>query len=268
MKASHVSIRYYSGTGNSQRLANVCAQELGQAGISSDLASVTDDRAPKTGALGIFLAPVHGLGLPRSFSAYLRNLKAQGQAAMLIVTGGSPDNSGWAVPDGIELLSRAGYDARYGELVQMPENWIPFHNPPEPETSQAIRARGEDKTRACVRDFLAGARFIHPLNLARFGKLGSRLMKAGYGRKGAYRLWKLFKVSPACSGCGLCAQACPFKAIAMAEGKPRWSEACEQCMRCVNLCPKHAIHQLEGLLRGSRNRQYLEPHFKPLADAE
>jgi ferredoxin len=52
---------------------------------------------------------------------------------------------------------------------------------------------------------------------------------------------KKFRVSGACSHCGVCARACPAGNIALDNGTPVWLHRCDQCGACVNWCPNAAI---------------------------
>jgi ferredoxin len=52
---------------------------------------------------------------------------------------------------------------------------------------------------------------------------------------------KGFLADDTCSGCGICARACPAGNIVMQSGRPVWQHRCQQCMACLQWCPKEAI---------------------------
>jgi ferredoxin len=263
------SLRYFSGTGNTWRIASACAEALRAAGYETDLESTRAGRPPDPAADAAgFCFPVHALDLPRNAVSYLSGLPTASPPvpALLLVTGGEADNCGWAVETGCRILEGRGYAVRIGDLIRMPDNWTPFHSAPEPGEAERIVARGVLSAGERVAEFLAGGTRRKPLSLRKFGVAGSVLMRTLYHRRGAYKLWMFFETGERCNGCGLCARICPTASIRLERGKPVWSGSCVQCMRCFNFCPNRAIRQLEFLLHGSRHRAQRMPGFHPAAE--
>ena len=50
-----------------------------------------------------------------------------------------------------------------------------------------------------------------------------------------------FSADESCTHCGLCAKRCPMKNIKMIQGHPAFQKHCLFCMRCINSCPVNAI---------------------------
>jgi ferredoxin len=268
-KTMKVSIRYFTGTGNSRLLACVCADAFHARGYAFEVADIQRGGAPDLRADAVcFSFPVYALDLPRGVQSYLRNLPRlpQPMPVLLIVSGGDPDNCGWAISNGADILADRGYPVRIGDLIQMPNNWTPFHSAPAADESARMVLDGKGKAEQLVARFLQGESYAKPIALRKFGALGSVLMRTLFHKRGVGKMWSLFRTNAQCNACGLCARICPTGSITMAEGRPVWSETCEQCMRCFNYCPKHAILQLEGLLHGSRHRVYRLPGFDPLIE--
>ena len=48
-----------------------------------------------------------------------------------------------------------------------------------------------------------------------------------------------------CTGCGACAEACPFGAVEIINNKPEINAACKVCGICLKVCPEKAIVKLE-----------------------
>jgi ferredoxin len=263
------SVRYFSGTGNSWHIASVCAERLKAAGYETDLHSVVSGRPPDPAAeRSCFCFPVHALDLPRIVPPYLRDIPPTGKQmpAMLLVTGGDPDNCGWALESGSRLLDERGYRVRIADLVPMPNNWTPFHSAPGRDEAERMIDQGRELAEDRIRRFLAGESWIKPIVLRKFGPAGSIAIRTLFHARGVYKLWIFFKAAASCNGCGLCARICPTGSIRLKSGKPVWSARCVQCMRCYNFCPNRAIRQLEFLLHGSRHGTYRLPGFHPAPD--
>ncbi len=53
-----------------------------------------------------------------------------------------------------------------------------------------------------------------------------------------------------CTGCGICVQICPYRAISLVEGKAEYVlEDCFLCGQCQAVCPENAVHVPQLALR-------------------
>lgn len=91
------------------------------------------------------------------------------------------------------------------------------------------------------------AEYIRQRRTGNFDDCGG--MGAGFITDQNYPLYqrgrktKHFSVNAKCIGCGLCARECPAEAISILDGQAAWvKERCFYCLRCINRCPEKAIH--------------------------
>src|SRR5574344_673680 len=66
-----------------------------------------------------------------------------------------------------------------------------------------------------------------------------------------------FSVDKSCTSCGLCERSCPFGTIKLVDGKPVWNGRCQQCMSCIMRCPVQAIQSGSAT---RKRRRYVNPN--------
>ncbi len=267
-----IALKYFSGTGNSLRVLEICSVVFKEKDYDTALSSITDcgnDDYSNAELIG-FCFPVYAFSLPRICMRFLKSLprSENRKNAFLLVTAGAPDESGFALVKGRKILEKKGYSVIYSDVINMPSNWITFDNPPEKDLADKIIKKGQEKARDIACNIMNGNFYHHEFNVPeRMNYLKMYFEYISFHYMGIHQMWKMFIVNSSCSSCGSCEKLCPTKSITLKDGVPCWNSSCEQCMRCVNFCPKHAISQTHGGETKDKNR-YHEPHFNPLRQGE
>ncbi|HSV55623.1 MAG TPA: EFR1 family ferrodoxin [Magnetospirillaceae bacterium] len=275
MKALFV---YFTGTGNTLRALACVAEELAAfpaldpAGLEASWHEIRDSARPLADLLaGLAESDLLVLGFPAlGFSApepVIRQLKSLPRlrgfhAAVLCACGASwmPSRilNGWggtAVPEVLRILKAKGARPAGSAEASYPINWTQVFPPPQGAARADLLKHGDRQARAFGArlarglgaepdESRAGIRRESSAFLVRRSALTRLLCPAiarvfrGIGRKLAARF---YIADGTCSGCGLCARACPARAVRMSRGRPAWTNACAACNRCINLCPSRSI---------------------------
>lgn len=186
----------FSATGRSWKVADYIAGRLGTEVRDLEQAS------PCRRAVVVF--PVYCQNLPLPVKDFLPRLAAE-QVALLAVYGGmSPGNVLWEAQRLVPGQVIAG-------------GTIP--------TGHTYLEEPADFERAALEPLFERLPHPRPVTLPKGKKVWyADLLPAWRSRMGV----KLFR-SKVCTGCGLCSQRCPSKAV------------CIRCLRCVAQCPKKAL---------------------------
>ncbi len=264
MKAA---FRYFTGTGNSLRVLEICKNIFEQNNVLVKISSITESpEINKDCDIIGFCFPVYAFGLPKIAKAYLQKLPKQkaGKKVFLLVTCGDPDEVGFALSEGIKILTKKNYKVIYADAIHMPANWITFINPPAKEEALSILNKSAEKSKETAKNILENKAYNRPFNIPK-NRSKFNVYKEYYlfHKMGIYQMWRMFRVNDDCNSCGLCAEICPTNSIDIISDVPKWKSSCEQCMRCVNMCPQKSIFQTYGGNTKGKNR-YIEPHFNPL----
>ncbi|KAF0209508.1 MAG: 4Fe-4S [Actinobacteria bacterium] len=255
-----LELHYFTGTGNTYRVASWIAAAAKRRGIESALVRIdTRETDAVTGisdsadhrTLGI-LTPTHGFTAPWAVVAYAATVPGvRGADVFALAT-----RAGWYVGP-LRLPGFEGTAAwllalilmlRGGRLVgvaaiDMPSNWTALHPGMNAGHIATIVEKAQAKT-----DVFAGRLLSDQIRLGGLLELAGGLVlipvSLGYVVFARKLLGKLFFADERCTSCGLCARMCPLDAVRMSGSPPKrpyWTFGCESCMRCMNICPEEAI---------------------------
>ena len=259
MKTSfqHATIYYYSGTGNSYRVAEWTAEAARQAGIDARVLSILQAR-PKsevpegeTGLLGLCF-PTHAFTAPWTAIRFALGLPKRAGTHAFICPTRAGMKFGRFIVDGMEgtggyllalILHLKGYQVSGVRAMNMPSNWTALLPSYKHKTVEAIERQSLERLADFMDAILSAKKQYRGIVALILGILLLPITIA-YVLLGRYWLAKLFYANNNCTGCGLCAENCPESAIRMhskQNPRPYWTYSCTSCMRCMNYCPHNAI---------------------------
>ena len=244
-------ILYFTGTGNSRRVALVLAREIGDQAV--DIAPLI-----KKGEKGVFsserpyviVAPTHAYYIPHVVEDFFNEATLQGNSKVyFLLSCGSTCSKPGVVRKLRPLCLKKGMELMGVEQIVMPENYITLFSAPSESDAIKIIEGGEKKVRELAPKIGSGEKIYlksHPTFLTNV--VNPLFCKNKLTDKPYY-------TTDACIGCGKCAAVCPVNDIVMQEKKPVWQGKCIQCMACISQCPTQAIEY--GKRAQGKRRYYL-----------
>ncbi|MEG2204275.1 MAG: EFR1 family ferrodoxin [Oscillospiraceae bacterium] len=226
-------IFYFSGTGNSQWVAEELGLRLGEP--TTDLRDLPRDRPTSyrfgPGATVGLVFPVYAWAPPEPVMQFVRGLPTGGAYTFAVCTCGE------ACGNALKLLSkRLPLDSAFS--LVMPNNYLVGSEVDSAEQAAQKIAAARQRIPAICEKIKARERCVE----AEPGKLA--FLKSAIASRAfnaVARQTKPFRAGDGCIGCGLCAANCPARTIRLTDGRPQWGARCYQCLSCINRCPQEAI---------------------------
>jgi ferredoxin len=230
-------IYYFSGTGNTYWSAKEICKILngsgGECEIYNIASEIKKDEHEINADCVVFLFPAYAYQMPAMVREFLLSRKVNSPYIAAMVTYGS--SPGGALAEAARLLKRNGSRLDFSYTLPAVENYIPMFGAPSQSTITTRLEMQRESTAAaalCIKKQSKNSvRTFRPISA--FVSSLFRLGKKSFP--------KMYVVTDACTGCGICEKICPARAISMINNKPVFSSACEHCQACMNWCPQKAI---------------------------
>ncbi len=242
---------YFTGTGNSLKVARDLAGELGDTEIVNIAKAIDGELAGSYDRIGL-VYPVYMFTLPLIVKRFIKKL-ANVKAKYIFAVANCGGMAAYTLKENEKLLKASGLTLASGFCVFMPDNYIPFFTVPSAEKQNKMFAKAGGRIKE-IAAFVAGNKtgiiekssFLTNLIFSRIiGTASSPHIPNAD---------KHFWTDEKCNGCGLCSKVCPVNNIKIENGKPAWGHKCEQCLGCIHLCPEESIQFGKATLKKARYR--------------
>lgn len=246
------TIYYFTGTGNSLKIAKDLKDELEDANIiqicKHNMNIKSDIQSERIG----FVFPVYLRGLPHMVKRFVENLTINTNAYFFAVASyGS--YAALSFEQLHVLLQDKGAVLSGAFGIPMPGTmWSMYYPHPKEDYISRIEAQKEK-----------AINIAKEINNRTIVKLQNIPMRASEEKM--YKAFqpagedKDFWTDEKCDGCEICSKICSANNIKIIDKKPTWQHQCEQCLACLHWCPKESIQYKRDSLNKER---YHNPYIK------
>jgi len=228
------TIYYFSGTGNSLKIARDIAERLEECELVPIAKVWQQDQLASTSEKVGFIFPLYYFGLPKIVYDFINNIELTKSNYFFAVITRAGDVDGAPLQQLDNILDTKTKKLNAGFFVRMPSNFIIGYD----ITSEAVQKEFFENAINQVEKITNilkenGENFQNEKNI-------SERMNKKFREK-VYASDKSFYAEDNCTGCGICEDVCPVNNIVLTESLPQWQHKCQQCLACINFCPEKAI---------------------------
>ncbi len=249
-------IYYFSGTGNSLKVAEDISKKLGNTELVSIQSVINKQINPSSDFIG-FVFPVYAYGLPLIVSRFLEKLMVVDKNKYFFAVATCREKKGGSILQIKNELKVKGLKLSAGFVVYMPGNAINSYEADSTDIQKdkfRLFEKKSDEIVSIIRnkeEKVEQITFIERVfQFTILYNIASNL----------FNKWdKRFWIDNNCNGCGICRRICPVMNIVMEDKKPVWLHKCEQCFACLNWCPRASIQCTKKTVGRKR---YHNPYVK------
>ncbi len=232
---------YFTGTGNSLKVARDLAEALGSTELIPIARSMRqgDHSIPASATRAGIICPVYVWGLPLIVQQFIEGLVLDKSTYVFGVAtyGGFPAATLKQID---RLLKQKGLKLSAGFGVRLPGNYTPLYGAPSEDEQRKLFSKAKIKLEQIARIVSEGREAKIESNSSIVNLVCSDFIYT-HGIPQFPHGDSEFWVNEKCNSCATCARVCPVDNIEMEGGKPKWQHHCQRCLACLHWCPQEAI---------------------------
>lgn len=244
-------IIYFSGTGNSLKIAQELAHKLGDSAVHINQALKLEKHTYKR--IGL-VYPVYNYDMPRLMQDFVSEFDFTNVEYIygIISHGGDKGNALFTLN---ELLSAQEQKLSYVNDILSPVNSRIMYGMVTDKIEERLN-KGLEKLAGIADDILNQINNASELKQKKRFAIINNLVEKPFVK----RMFTPVVDSELCVACGICKDVCPAYNISINDGKAFIEDNCVNCITCVHWCPEVAIHF--GKRRVQKKQQYHHPEVK------
>lgn len=237
-----ILVLYFSGTGNTARIAELLKCEMNRQGAECRIMplerlTLGQEKVDfgKWDMIGLGF-PVHAIDAPQIVYDALKGFPALRMPYFLFKTAGSGFLRGGSTYRIRKSLGDTGWELKHESLYIMPANLFSRSSKSKIQKRYAVC---EKQAKQYAGEIMEG--YVRSMPESHFRE--TLFSFASLEKEGAKKSSAGWRVSGACNLCGLCVKDCPTANILLENGKLVFGENCLLCLRCWWYCPMRALSQ-------------------------
>ncbi|MFW9972806.1 MAG: EFR1 family ferrodoxin [Candidatus Odinarchaeota archaeon] len=244
------SIYFFSGTGNSLKIARNLAKNLEDVELIA-IAKIWEMEKIKSKSEKIgFVFPLYWSGLPKIVYDFINKLDLSNSNYFFTVVTSAGDINELPLQQIDKILKKKSKKLNAGFYIDMPNNYI-----------IGFDIHSKERQNEFFENAIKKVRIISEIVNNQENNINNKILEKDVSRsaeinknfrESVYECDKSFYVNENCNNCGICKEVCPVNNVTLINGVPKWQHKCQQCLACINFCPEKAIQYGEETLKTQR----------------
>ena len=244
------TIYYFTGTGNSLKIAKNLAEKLEECELVP-IAKVWEEvnLASSSEKVG-FIFPLYYAGLPKIVFDFLSKIELAKSNYFFAVITNAGDINNTPLQQIETILNTKSKTLSAGFFILMPNNYIIGYDIHSEARQKEFFEEANKKIEAIHKIVETNEKNLEK-DIFEKRRIKSEKFNKGF-RDHVNRYDKSFFVEETCTSCGICVKVCPVNNITLEEGIPQWEHKCQHCLACINFCPEKCIQFGDKTLKTQR----------------